>query len=74
MLPFGVADLVVSHKHPTMWSHKAFYNCGEGGRRANVANIFAAKIVTAVISVTAETGSHDQKLRDLIYENFRADS
>ncbi len=30
----------------------------DGGRRAKVAAKFTAKIVTAVISVIAETGSH----------------
>ena len=30
----------------------------EGGFRTNVANRFSANIVTAVISATAETGSH----------------
>ncbi len=35
-------------------------SCADGGRRANVANKFPAKIVTAAISVIAETGSHDQ--------------
>ena len=34
-------------------------SCADGGRRANVANKFTAKIVTAAISVIAETGSHD---------------
>ena len=35
-------------------------SCADGGRRANVANKFTPKIVTAAISVIAETGSHDQ--------------
>lgn len=35
----------------------------DGGRRPNVANIFVANIVTAVISMTAEIGSHDHAER-----------
>jgi len=33
---------------------------GNGGFFTNVTNKFKAKTVTAVISITAETGSHDQ--------------
>lgn len=56
----STANRVVGVVENAARSLSPVYDWVDGGRRANVASKLNANNVTAVISVIAETGSHDQ--------------